>query len=193
MRKRAPGLLGTSYRFRAKRAPPTGYAGVLRTGFRANPYNAGMTRKIPTPRFSKQYIARRLRILLGTWKLEGRFVGGVEPLEERGTVAFRWVEKDALLAMRSRTTVAPVSISVIGADDGAGNFTVLYSDARRVVRRYEMTLTRRRWTMSRRAKGFNQRFVGNLSANGRKIVARWEKSADGRRWMKDFDLLYTKR
>jgi hypothetical protein len=152
-----------------------------------------MPRKIPTPRFSKRHFTRRLRILLGTWKLEGRFVGGAEPLEERGSVVFRWVEKDALLSMRSRTTVAPVSISVIGADDGAESFTVLYSDARRVVRRYEMTLTKRRWTMSRRAKGFNQRFVGNISAHGRKIVARWEKSADGRRWMKDFDLVYTRR
>jgi len=61
------------------------------------------------------------------------------------------------------------------------------------VRRYEMTLTARRWTLVRRAPGFSQRFIGALSANGRSISATWEKSADGRRWLRDFDLIYTKR
>ena len=152
-----------------------------------------MSRSNPTPHFSKRHITRRLRVLLGTWKVAGRFVGGDEVLEERGTVTFRWLEKDALLVMRTRMKVAPRSISAIGADDGANNFTILYSDERKVVRRMEMTLTSRRWTWMRRQRGFMQRFIGRISANGRRIVATADKSADGRRWIRDFDLVYTRR
>lgn len=130
-------------------------------------------------------------MLLGTWKVAGHFVGGDEVLEERGTVTFRWLEKDALLVMRSRMKVAPQSISAIGADDGANNFTILYSDERNVMRRMEMTLTSRRWTWIRRQRGFMQRFTGRISENKRKILATLEKSADGRRWIKDFELTYT--
>ena len=151
-----------------------------------------MAKSIPTPNLAKRRFTQRLRGLVGTWKLEGRFVGGEKPLDENGRVSFRWLVKDQLLVLRSRTSVAPHSVSIIGADDVFKAFTVLYSDVRPVVRRYEMTLTRRRWTLERREPGFHQRFVGRISSNGRRISATWEKSADGRRWMKDFDLVYTK-
>jgi hypothetical protein len=151
-----------------------------------------MSRANPTPHFSKRHITHRLRVLLGNWKVAGHYVGGDEVLKERGTVTFRWLEKDALLLMRSRMRVAPRSIAAIGADDGANNFTILYSDERNVVRRMEMTLTARRWTWIRRQRGFMQRFTGRISTNGRRILATIEKSADGRRWIRDFDLVYAK-
>jgi len=148
---------------------------------------------IPTPDLAQRRFAQRLRVLVGTWKLEGVFVGGDEELLERGTVSFRWLVRDQLLVMRSRTKVAPHSVSVLGADDVFKTFVMVYADVRPVVRHYEMTLTARRWTLFRREKGFHQRFVGRIAPNGRRIHARWEKSADGRRWMKDFELVYTKR
>src|SRR6185369_40112 len=151
-----------------------------------------MSSENPTPHFSKRHITRRLRMLVGTWRVQGRFVGGDEVLEERGAVTFRWLEKDALLIMRSHMTVAPKSIAALGADDGANDFTMLYADARGVVRRMEMTLTASRWTWIRRQRGFMQRFTGRISANKRQIRATLEKSANGRRWMKDFELTYTK-
>lgn len=149
-------------------------------------------KRIPVPRFSKRHVARRLHVLLGSWRVEGQFVGGEEPLNERGRVTFRWLEKDALLLMRSRMTVAPRSLAVMGADDTTNAFTILYSDERPVVRRYEMSLTSRRWTQTRREQGFQQRFIGRISENRRKIRATWEKSVDGRRWVKDFELTYTR-
>jgi hypothetical protein len=151
-----------------------------------------MKRPAPKPHLSRRHIARRLRVLVGIWKLEGRFVGGDEILEESGTVSIRWLEKDALLVMRTRTKVAPRSVTVMGADETANDFTMLYSDDRGVVRRCEMTLTSRRWTWMRRATGFHQRFTGRLSSDGRVIRATAEKSADGRRWMRDFNLTYTR-
>jgi hypothetical protein len=120
-------------------------------------------------------------------------VGGPEVLDVAGTATFRWLVKNALVVMRVRVTVAPASIAVIGADDTHNAFTMLYSDARGVVRRFEMGLTARRWTLLRRAPGFSQRFIGRVAPDGRSIRATWEKSADGRRWLRDFNLTYTKR
>ena len=148
---------------------------------------------IPKPRFSRRHLPHRLRRLIGTWRVEGRFVGGTTVQDVSGTAAFRWLVKDALIVVRTRMKVAPESIAVIGADDTHNAFTMLYSDERGVVRRYEMELTARRWTMLRRAPGFSQRFTGRLAPNGRSIRGTWEKSADGRRWMRDFSLTYTKR
>ena len=148
---------------------------------------------LPKPRFSRRHLPRRLRRLIGTWTVEGRFVGGgAEAVKVRGTAAFRWLVMDALVVVRTRMTVAPASTAVLGADDTENAFTMLYSDARGVVRRFAMTLTARRWVMMRRAPGFSQRFIGRLAANGRTIRATWEKSADGRRWLMDFQLTYTK-
>jgi len=145
----------------------------------------------PKPNLSQQHVARSLRVLLGTWKVEGQYVGGDEPLSERGTVTFRWLQKDALMIMSSRTKVAPKSVSIIGADDTAKTFTLLYSDERPVVRRYEMTLTAREWTLHRRERGFHQRALGRIAADKRTIHLSWETSIDGRRWIKDFNLVYT--
>jgi hypothetical protein len=146
----------------------------------------------PKPRLSRRHLAHRLRRLIGTWTVEGRFVGGTELQNARGTATFRWLVEDALVVVRTCMTVAPESTAVVGADDTHNAFTMLYSDERGVVRRYEMTLTARRWTLRRRAPGFSQRFIGRLAANGRSIRATWETSAEGRRWLRDFDLTYTK-
>ena len=149
--------------------------------------------KAPKPTLSRRHLPRRLRRLVGTWKVEGTFVGGPEIMPERGTVTFRWLVKDALVVMHSRMKVAPETTAVIGADDTFNAFTMLHADVRGVARRLEMQLTARRWTLLRKAPGFFQRSNGRISADGRTIRATWEKSADGRRWMKDFELTYTKR
>ena len=148
---------------------------------------------LPKPYFSRRHLPRRLRRLIGTWTVEGRFVGGTKVQKVRGTATFRWLVKDALVVTRTRMSVAPASTAVLGADDTQNAFTMLYSDERGVVRRFAMTLTARRWTLVRRAPGFSQRFIGRLAANGRSIRATWEKSADSRRWLRDFQLTYTKR
>lgn len=143
------------------------------------------------PTVSHRRLPRRLRKLIGSWALEGSMPAYDHPI--RGSSTIKWLVKDALLGIRTTARGMPPSDSVIGADDVNNNFTMLYSDGRPVVRRYEMTLTGRRWTLLRRAPGFSQRFVGYFSKDHRRITARWEKSADGRRWELDLRLVYTKR
>ncbi len=146
------------------------------------------------PWLSNRHPARLLKVLIGTWRVEGMFVGeGAPPSPISGTTTIKWLVKDAFVVMRTRLRGgAPSSTSVLGADDKNNTFSMQYSDERGVVRHYEMTLTARRWTLLRKAKGFWQRFNGRISANGRSIRSTWEASADGRRWTRDLNLVYTK-
>jgi hypothetical protein len=82
--------------------------------------------------------------------------------------------------------------AVIGLDDATGDFTMLYADARGVHRVYQMTFGDGEWRIWRYAPGFNQRFIGALSADGDTVDARWEMSKDGETWRLDFGLTYTR-
>src|SRR5699024_6359876 len=86
----------------------------------------------------------------------------------------------------------PVTM-IIGLDDSAEQFSVLYADARDVFRVYQMTLSDGVWKLWRDAPGFAQRFIGTFDDGGNTINAYWEKCLDGVNWEHDFDLTYTKR
>lgn len=81
---------------------------------------------------------------------------------------------------------------IIGRDDSESEYRVLYSDDREVSRVYEMTFGRGIWRIWRDAPGFHQRFEGKISNRGRTIRAHWDRSADGKSWVHDFDLTFTK-
>ena len=86
----------------------------------------------------------------------------------------------------------PRSIAVMGPDDAAATYRMLYYDSRGVSRIYRMTFSGEIWTLWRDFPGFAQRFHGTFSEDGRIITARWEKSGDGSNWELDFALTYTK-
>ena len=146
------------------------------------------------PWLSHRRLAQRLTILLGRWRLEGTYVGEGGPQPIAGTTTIRWLVKDALAVMRTRMRGGPMGITaVLGADDANNCYSMQYTDTRGVTRQYVMTLTARRWTLFRRARGFRQRFTGRIAPGGRTIRATWDLSADGRRWVRDLNLVYRKR
>lgn len=147
------------------------------------------------PWLSNRHLPNRMKVLVGTWRVEGMFVGvGAPPTPISGTTTIRWLVKNALVLMRTRIRGgAPTNTSVLGADDKNNRFIMQYSDDRGVVRHYEMRLTARRWTLFRKARGFWQRFNGRISADRRTIRCTWDASPDGRRWTRDLNLVYTKR
>ncbi len=57
---------------------------------------------------------------------------------------------------------------------------------------YRMSVANGVWKMWRDAPGFNQRFIGKISGDGKAIAGQWEMSPDGTNWEVDFDLTYTK-
>jgi hypothetical protein len=142
----------------------------------------------------------RLDVLAGRWTVQPA-VRGVAPALTEAT----WVEGGTFL--RQITDRDPIpddvpdawrgfapfpTVTMIGMDESAQEFTVLYADARGVHRVYQMTLVGREWTMSRRAPGMNQRFAGIISEDGDRIDGRWEASEDGEAWNLDFELTYTR-
>jgi hypothetical protein len=144
----------------------------------------------------------QLERFIGTWDVTANFggqvMGGV-------AVTFEWLEGGAFLVER---TVAenldgvPAEIlansplpttRIIGYDDSAEVFTVLYADRRGVARVYQMRLVGDRWDMARDAPGFGQRFTAEFDAEGRTISGRWEMSSDNETWEHDFAMTYARR
>jgi hypothetical protein len=80
---------------------------------------------------------------------------------------------------------------MIGRNEAADIFTVLYADDRGSSRVYDMTFTGSRWTMHRNSPSSEQRFTANVSTDQRTIEACWEHSNHGTTWEKEFDLTYT--
>jgi hypothetical protein len=143
----------------------------------------------------------RLNRLVGTWDTVASVNGKVMA---RGRAMFQWTHDGAFLLERDETVVAddadPIWIAnapraatqIIGLDDAAERFSVLYADSRRVYRVYQMTLEDDTWTIWRDSPGFNQRFVGTFDPAGTTVTGRYEFSADGSTWTTDFYLDYTK-
>lgn len=140
-----------------------------------------------------------LEVLLGDWELTAS-TGDV--VMSGGRSSFVWLDGGAFLVQRADDEVtedtspewaanSPMpTVSIIGLDDTAGRFTMLYSDARGVRRVYAMTVIDGVWTIWREAPAFNQRFIGILEDDGDRIAGRWDFSEDGEHWRTDFDLTY---
>ena len=111
-----------------------------------------------------------------------------------GRTSFDWLEAEAFLIQHSEAsdTRFPRGIAVIGPDDAAETYCMLYFDSRGVSRIYQMSLYGNVWKVWRDFPGFSQRFTGTFSDDRNIITARWEKSGDGSNWELDFNLTYTR-
>ena len=127
-----------------------------------------------------------LAVLIGEWDTESKKLGG------RGRATVEKFEGDRFVRLRSSEDNAkfPTSTWIIGSDDSTHDCTCLYFDSRNVRRVYQMSVTDSVWTIWRNAPNFNQRFVGEISSDGKTISGRWEMSKDGSTWEVDFDLTY---
>ncbi|MFE9688354.1 hypothetical protein [Micromonospora sp. NPDC005806] len=138
----------------------------------------------------------RLDVLVGRWTVQPKVAG-----LGAGWTEFTWIEGGQYL--RQFTDAEPVpdtapqawrennplpATQLIGLDDTAEAFSVLYGDARGVHRVYQMTFADGVWRMWRDAPGFQQRWVATVGDDA--IDGRWEKSADGADWALDFELTY---
>ena len=134
--------------------------------------------------------------LLGEWNIEIKSVSSYadQSAVVRGHSSFAWLEGGAFLIQHSEISASefPRSTAVMGPDDEAGIYRMLYHDSRGVSRIYRMTFSGGIWTLWRDFPGFSQRFHGTFSEDGEVITAYWEKSNDGSNWEHDFDLTYTK-
>lgn len=112
----------------------------------------------------------------------------------RGHTSFDWIEGGAFLIQHSEVPNSdfPSGISIMGPDDKAETYSMLYFDSRGVSRIYQMSLSADTWKLWRDFPGFSQRFTATFSDDHNVMYARWEKSSDGSNWELDFNLTYTR-
>ena len=129
--------------------------------------------------------------LVGTWRTSGThpLVPGVT---FHGRTSFEWHEGGAFLLMRSEIDEpeVPSGVAVIGSDDAAGTFTMIYFDEREVSRRYTVEVAPGVVSWHRDEAGFAQRMVLTVAADGARIDAQGTMSRDGGAWEDDLQLTY---
>ena len=131
----------------------------------------------------------RLEPLIGEWTSSSKTYP-----EGRGHMTVAPTAEGKFLRVDSRIEDErfPESTQIVGCDDSSDECTVLYYDSRGVYRVYRMSFIEGEWRSWRYAPGFNQRYIGKISEDGRTITGRWEMSEDGKHWKVDFDLNYEK-
>jgi hypothetical protein len=136
----------------------------------------------------------RLEVLVGDWDVEARVLRDPASGPQRGRTSFRWIVDGAFLLQRSEipNSLFPTATAVIGPDDAADAFAMLYFDSRGVSRIYQMSLTDREWRLWRDHPDFSQRFTGEISPDGKRIDARWEIAEQPGKWQPDIAMTYVK-
>jgi hypothetical protein len=140
--------------------------------------------------------------LIGTWRGEGEI-----PIEPPMKVSVEATAErlGAFIVFRSASEVGevPDSISIIGGAPDGQPQPMHYFDERGVQRSYLTTLERSAWKIwlapgedwnGPDGPGFNQRFIGDISPDGRTIRGQWERGlgAAGDQWETDFPLVYVR-
>jgi len=129
--------------------------------------------------------------LVGEWRTTG-----THPLVPgttfHGRTSFEWHEHGAFLLMRSEIDEpeVPSGVAIIGSDDEAGTFTMIYFDERDVSRRYSVEVTDNGVRWYRDEAGFAQRMVFTFAADGTRLDAQGTMSRDGGAWEDDLQLRY---
>jgi hypothetical protein len=150
----------------------------------------------------RQPMLERLDVLVGDWRMVASVEG--RPTAQARTT-FEWIDGGAFLRQYAEAepadfeplpewvTNSPLpTTSIVGLDDTAGEYTMLYSDARGVYRVYRMTLADGVLTIWRDAPGFFQRLTATFSDGGATFTGRWDRSPEGATWVTDFDFVYTR-
>lgn len=129
--------------------------------------------------------------LIGNWKTTGTH-RLVPDTILHGRASFEWLENGAYLITRSEIddTRFPAGIAIIGSDDTADEYYMLYFDERGVSRKFQVTWHDNVWHTWRNAPGFSQRFTGTIAEDGNTMLGTSELSTDGSSWEKDLELTY---
>ena len=129
--------------------------------------------------------------LIGQWRTTG-----THPLVPgttfHGRTSFEWFEDGAFVMMRSEIDEpeVPNGMAVIGSDDAAGTFTMVYFDEREISRHYVVEIGDGQISWHRDEAGFAQRMVVTIAADGARLEARGTMSRDGGPWEDDLQLSY---
>jgi hypothetical protein len=139
-----------------------------------------------------------LGVFVGVWDVEisnARFLPNPTATVHL-QASVEWTDAGEFLVMRhgSKAAGPPYATWLIGRDESADDYVVLYVDDRHVSRVYHMRFHDRDWRQWREGPEFFQRFKGTVSKDGNTITASWEMSRnEGETWDHDFNLTYRRR
>jgi hypothetical protein len=141
--------------------------------------------------------------LIGEWHGEGE-IPIDPPMKISQEATIERLGKFILFRTVGEPAELPDSVAIIGgAPDGAPQ-PMHYFDSRGVKRMFMTALVGSTWTMWRApgedwngpdGPGFNQRFIGEISADSRRIEGRWERGLGdaGDKWEIDFPITYVRK
>ena len=140
--------------------------------------------------------------LIGAWRVEGE-IPIEPPIKVAGEVTIRRLGELIVVDSMAEPAEVPDSLSIVGGGPDGEPQPMHYFDARGVKRLYLTTVEGSTWKTWRapgedwngpQGPGFNQRFMGEISADGRTIEARWERGMGdaGDRWEIDLPIRYVR-
>ena len=141
--------------------------------------------------------------LIGEWRVEGE-IPIDPPLEVSGEAKFERLGAFIVFSSVSEPAEVPDSISIIGGAPEGEPQPMHYFDSRGIKRLFLVSLDGSTWKLWRApgedwngptGPGFNQRFFGEISGDGKTIRARWERGTGeaGDKWELDFPITYVRK
>ena len=136
---------------------------------------------------------RPLEFLVGEWRTTGThpMLSGDSLV---GRTSFTWEQGGAFLVMRSQVDhpKIPDGLAIIGSDDGAGRFAMIYFDQRGVSRIFEVTLGEGTVTWRRDDPEFAQSVTLAAEEGGARLIGTGSMSIKGGEWTDDLSQVYTR-
>ena len=142
---------------------------------------------IPNPRLAA------FEPFIGTWTTVGSH-SMMPGITLHGRTVFEWHEGGAFVCVRSEIEEPgiPSAIALIGTDDAAETYTMLYFDERTVSRRFEVAIEGAVLRYWRTAPGFSQRYELTVASDGDTLRGVSSLSKDDTTWEQDLELTYTR-
>lgn len=151
-----------------------------------------MAGKIGAKAIKQNPALKPFEALVGEWQTVGAhpYMPGVEL---HGRASYEWLEDGAFLMMRSEVDhpKIPDGLAILGSDDEAGTYYMIYFDERGISRKYDVSITGSQLTWRRDSEYLSQRFTMAIEAD--KLVSSGEMSRDGGEWEQDLSLTYTRK
>jgi hypothetical protein len=140
--------------------------------------------------------------LFGRWHGEGE-IPIEPPMRITTDVTIERLGEFIVMRTTGEPAEMPDSISIIGGAPAGEPQPMHYFDGRGVKRLFLTTVDGATWRIWRApgedwngpgGPGFNQRFIGEISADGRSIDGRWERGLGeaGDQWELDFPIRYSR-
>lgn len=141
--------------------------------------------------------------LIGEWHAEG-IIPAEPPMRILVEAKIERLGTFIVLMSKGEPAEMPDTVSIIGGAPSGEPQPMRYFDSRGVERLYLTTVEGSMWRIwrapgedwtGRNGPGFDQRFFGEISSDGRAIAGRWERrtGGGGDRWELDFRIDYVRR